>query len=173
MQQECSLAILALAHPLILRFRYHFDGKRQTNRLDKPEWYFTHILNALHDHEAFVRHDIQNLLNQGGLKGRDAMTDFIGALLRPLSRKIRATMPQLLELPAILGHTLYQALHFDQSVRETYGYTPRLQDGKATEWKGVSEIILGDQSFFENWKEAERRCKRSKLLGLSFAVLVC
>lgn len=29
------LAIEQMAAPLILRFRYHFDGKRPTNRLDK------------------------------------------------------------------------------------------------------------------------------------------
>jgi RINT-1 / TIP-1 family len=29
------LPLSNLAHPLVLRFRYHFDGKRQTNRLDK------------------------------------------------------------------------------------------------------------------------------------------
>lgn len=34
-KEACLLAISALAQPLILRFRYHFDGKRQTNRLDK------------------------------------------------------------------------------------------------------------------------------------------
>lgn len=36
------------------RFFYHFTGSRQTNRLDKPEWYFTQILNWAKDNHLFV-----------------------------------------------------------------------------------------------------------------------
>lgn len=49
-----------------MRFRYHFDGKRQTNRLDKPEWYFTHVLNLMHEHKPFMTTNIQPLLAKGG-----------------------------------------------------------------------------------------------------------
>lgn len=49
-----------------MRFRYHFDGKRQTNRLDKPEWYFTHVLNLMHEHKPFMTTHIQPLLEKGG-----------------------------------------------------------------------------------------------------------
>jgi hypothetical protein len=164
--EECSLAVSALVQPLILRFRYHFDGKRQTNRLDKPEWYFAHILNALHDHSSFIRHDVQSLLSsssssqeEGGLSNIDAMTDVITALLKPLNRKIRASIPQLLEMPAVLAHTLYQALQFDRTIRDLYAYTPRTMDGAATEWKGTADLVLGNQAWFEGWKESERKCE--------------
>lgn len=36
------LAIVPLVHPLLLRFRWHFDGDRNTNRIDKvshTHWY--------------------------------------------------------------------------------------------------------------------------------------
>lgn len=56
----------ALIEPIVLRFRYHFDGKRQTNRLDKPEWYFTHVLNLMHEHRPFMTEVIQRLLKKGG-----------------------------------------------------------------------------------------------------------
>lgn len=157
--EQCALAISALAQSLILRFRYHFDGKRQTNRLDKPEWYFAHILNALHDHESFIQHEVQSLLKQGGLNETDAMTDFITALLRPLTKKIRASMPQLLGMPSILAHTLYQALHFDHSIRNAYSYSRRLADGKTGEWKGTADIVLGNKAWFDGWRESERKCK--------------
>lgn len=158
-QAQCALAISALAHPLVLRFRYHFDGKRQTNRLDKPEWYFAHVLNALHDHEPFIREEVQSLLNHGGFDHIDAMTDFITSLIKPLNRKIRASMPQLLEMPSILAHTLYQALQFDQSLRDVYSYRPRMERGKTDEWKGTADIILGNKAWFNGWKESERKCR--------------
>ncbi|KAL9939695.1 hypothetical protein V8E36_001512 [Tilletia maclaganii] len=38
------LAVTVLLDVLLLRFRYHFDSSRPSNRLDKPEWYLSHIL---------------------------------------------------------------------------------------------------------------------------------
>ncbi len=37
------LTTQCLIEPMLLRFRYHFDGDRTTNRLDKPEWFLSHI----------------------------------------------------------------------------------------------------------------------------------
>ena len=70
-----------LVQPVSLRFKYHFQGTRQTNRLEKvceitiifhcfifmgsfpqPEWYFTHILNVIHEQRQFLESTIQSLL---------------------------------------------------------------------------------------------------------------
>lgn len=50
----------------ISRFLYHFSGVRQTNRLDKPEWFFTQILNWARDNHIFVGTHIQPALNLAG-----------------------------------------------------------------------------------------------------------
>jgi hypothetical protein len=36
-EKEGLYPLQALVHPISLRFKYHFDGSRQTNRLDKVE----------------------------------------------------------------------------------------------------------------------------------------
>ncbi|CAD6569915.1 MAG: hypothetical protein CYPHOPRED_003651 [Cyphobasidiales sp. Tagirdzhanova-0007] len=159
-EEACCLPVVTLAQPLILRFRYHFDGKRQTNRLDKPEWYFAHILNALSDHEQFVRGDIQKLLKEGGEGNVEAMIDFITVLLRPLTRKIRSSVPQLLELPSILSHTIYQALQFDSTIRDSFAYSPgqtRHNGKRQQEWKGTANVILGNPAWFNGWKAADKK----------------
>jgi hypothetical protein len=69
--------LIALMEPLNLRFRYHFDGKRQTNRLDKPEWYFTHVMNLMHDHRIFITTIVQRLLDKGGYGEINAMVGFL------------------------------------------------------------------------------------------------
>jgi hypothetical protein len=33
--------------PIAQRFRYHFDGARKTNQLDKPEWFLSYVLGQL------------------------------------------------------------------------------------------------------------------------------
>lgn len=45
---------------------YHFTGARQTNRLDKPEWFYTQILNWARDNHIFVGTNIQPALNLAG-----------------------------------------------------------------------------------------------------------
>ena len=74
--------IQALIQPVSLRFKYHFEGARQTNRVDKvsicirkstavdsiysvwqPEWYFTHVLNVTHEHRSFMENVIQQILS--------------------------------------------------------------------------------------------------------------
>jgi hypothetical protein len=82
----------ALVHSVSLRFKYHFEGNRQTNKLDKvifhvsriaslimilairfqPEWYFTHVLNVSHDQRPFMETVIQPLLGSTSFKHIDA-----------------------------------------------------------------------------------------------------
>lgn len=48
------------------RFSYHFTGVRQTNRLDKPEWFFTQILTWAKENHAFVASHFQLAANRAG-----------------------------------------------------------------------------------------------------------
>lgn len=43
--QPISKVVELLLAPYRQRFMFHFTGTRQTNRLDKPEWFYTQILN--------------------------------------------------------------------------------------------------------------------------------
>lgn len=72
--------MMLLVRPLRKRFLYHFYGPRQTNRADKPEWYFTQILTWIRDHSDFVVKWIQPVIDKMGLHHIDAKV-----LLCPLS----------------------------------------------------------------------------------------
>lgn len=94
----------ALVQPLSLRFKYHFEGDRQTNQLHrvskrlsfflafilkthvhKPEWYFTHVLNAVNDHQNFMESIIQRLLSSTKYKS-------FNAWVSPLDSKICSSL---------------------------------------------------------------------------------
>lgn len=143
------LAMRALVEPLVLRFRYHFDGKRGTNRLDKPEWYMTHVLNLLHTHaRLFARGssgEVARLCASHGFPRANPRTELVHLLLQPLRRKLRASVPLLLPHPALLAHTIFQALVFDASLREEYGVGP------------LADEILRNEAWFEAWLDGERR----------------
>lgn len=49
-----SLPVSLLVRPLKQRFIYHFTGYKQTNRRDKPEWFFTQILTWIKDHCEWI-----------------------------------------------------------------------------------------------------------------------
>ncbi|GJE85916.1 RINT-1 family protein [Phanerochaete sordida] len=147
----------ALVHPVSLRFKYHFESTRQTNRLDKPEWYFTHILNVSHEHRPFMESVVQPLLARTEFRGTDAWREFTLLLLPLLARKLRKTVPALIAHPPVLAHTIYQALAFDSSLRdEGFELAGTSAAGEGGRWQGVSEVILGRKDWFEAWMEGER-----------------
>ncbi|CAK5280068.1 unnamed protein product, partial [Mycena citricolor] len=147
----------ALVQPLSLRFKYHFEGSRQTNRLDKPEWYFTHILNAIHDHKSFLESVVQPLLSTTTeYRDIDASREFTLLLLPILARKLRRSMASLLPHPALLAHTIYQALVFDDAVRED-GFALAHTTTGSGDWPGICDVILGREEWFSAWLEGERQ----------------
>ncbi|CCM00322.1 uncharacterized protein FIBRA_02352 [Fibroporia radiculosa] len=172
MEKEGLYPIQALVQPVSLRFKYHFEGTRQTNRLDKPEWYFTHILNVAHEHRRFMESIIQTILSNTEFCEINAWQEFTLLLLPLIERKLRRTIPSLLAHPSILAHTIYEALAFDTALRDenfdlggtsAQGRTPeRGEQGKEDKdrnarWEGTSNIILGNQEWFETWMEGERK----------------
>lgn len=95
--------------------------------------------------------------------------EFTSLLLPPLASRLRHHLPQLLSMPPVLAHTVYQVVEFDQQLRSR-GYRPRVWptvrregdelelEDEDDEWEGLSETILGRQQWFERWLEGEREC---------------
>ncbi|KAL5535279.1 hypothetical protein ACEPAF_3373 [Sanghuangporus sanghuang] len=150
----------ALVRPISQRFKYHFEGTRQTNRLDKPEWYFAHILNVSHEHRLFLESVIQRLLQSSRYSSINAWREFTRLLLPILGRKIKRSMPTLLAHPPLLAHTIYQSLAFDEALREArfdlVGTLDKTKKGPR-KWEGTSNFILGNKDWFDAWLEGERK----------------
>ncbi|KAK0198491.1 TIP-1 family-domain-containing protein [Armillaria mellea] len=150
----------ALVQPLSLRFKYHFEGDRQTNQLHRPEWYFTHVLNVINDHQNFMENIIQRLLSSTKYQSFNAWHEFALLLFPLLSRKLRRTVPLMLSHPSLLAHTIYQALSFDAALAEE-GFTitdTSAQDAfESSKWPGVADIILGKKEWFDAWIDGEKK----------------
>ncbi|GAA5963767.1 hypothetical protein JCM3765_006844 [Sporobolomyces pararoseus] len=177
------LALVPLVHPLILRFKWQFSSNRSTNRLDKPEYALSHVLNLLTAHERFISEDVQYLLSTNGFDHLDALNEFTSLLLPLLSTRLRQHLPQLVsgQVPiTVLAHTVYQVVEFDQVLRSR-GYRPRRTVGTSLqefeeqqqldsqqeeqeeeEWEGLSQVILGRKEWFEKWLQGEREFFDSK-----------
>lgn len=71
-------------------------------------------------------------------------------------------MPSLISHPSLLAHTVYQALSFDDALREAgFSLVGTLEKSKEdlSAWEGTSEVILGSNEWFDAWLEGERKCK--------------
>ncbi|OLL21901.1 RAD50-interacting protein 1 [Neolecta irregularis DAH-3] len=141
-----------LAKPLAVRFRYHFDGNRPTNQIDKPEWFFVHTLRVLEDHLPFVSSQLQQLLNSFDFSSHDAINEFISAVLQIIYTKLSSLLPIVENEPQLVSHLIAESLNFDTAVRNLYGYLPYGEH----EWKGTVDVIIGKSMFFDLWMDFER-----------------
>ncbi|CAG8496333.1 5609_t:CDS:10 [Ambispora gerdemannii] len=144
--------IQLMAEPLITRFRYHFDTKRPTNRIDKPEWYFTHLLTALHEHSPFLTEEIQVIIDEAGFEKYNAKDDFIRCLLTAVTRKLNQSVNALVNSPQNFSHTVFETLQFDQVIRTVHLYLP---PGKK-QWNGCVEVFTGRKEIFKAWLKIEK-----------------
>lgn len=146
----------AMAEPVALRFKYHFQGTRSTNRVDKvsdahcyetdwqPEWAFANILDQIYQHTPFLN-TISRLC-----EGVDLRSEFTRALLPTVLGLLRSRIPQLLDRPALLAHTIYQTVVFDDALRE---------GGQVeAKWEGLTGVILREEGWYDRWLAGERKC---------------
>ncbi|KAI8340234.1 TIP-1 family-domain-containing protein, partial [Chlamydoabsidia padenii] len=116
--------IQLLLEPISLRFKFHFEGSRPTNRMDKPEWYLKHVNNQISSHIPFIMTTIQPIVNSVYNQRVSAKDYFINGLLVDVARKVKRTLPKLITQPNLLSHTIHQLLLFEQSLRDDFGFTP-------------------------------------------------
>ncbi|RHZ68896.1 hypothetical protein Glove_292g60 [Diversispora epigaea] len=146
------LPIQIMVEPLITRFRYHFESKRPTNRIDKPEWYFTHVLNTIREHSPFLQGAVQAIVDEAGFQMYHAKNDFIRCLLDAVIGKLSNDAPTLLNSSQVFSHTVFETLQFDQTLRELHMY---ICPGEK-EWKGCVDVFTGKKEWFKAWLKVEK-----------------
>ena len=125
-------AVEALVQPVLRRFRFHFEGRRESNRRDKPEWVFTHCTGLLRLHRALLTDSIQPMLVAPLRTLEDSFASaplahaqacayvrmvalrcphgvyvsLAAALCDAMSAKLTREMTSLLRTPALFSHTL-------------------------------------------------------------------
>ncbi|EUC32575.1 hypothetical protein COCCADRAFT_98340 [Bipolaris zeicola 26-R-13] len=150
-----------LVQPLEMRFRYHFEGDKPTNRIDRPEYFLSHITTLLNDYSGFVNDHVQPVLLRH-FRGTDlalnpvyidAMSAFITALLPMLRTKIGSLLPKVAGQPQLLSHLIHEVMNFDTDLRDTWGYDA----GHGVEgWKGLSWEFLVQGDWFGLWLQVEK-----------------
>ena len=163
-----------LVKPLALRFRYHFEGDRPTNRIDKPEWFLAHITGLVATYAAsFLPTVVQPILAASAdplVNRRDAVVEFVTALLPIVRRKARRLLPLIVDQAPLLSHLIHEMIKFDAELRDDFGYSPFGADGVV--WKGLTHDLLVVEGGFGGWLQVEKECMfPSCALSLSSTLL--
>ncbi|KAF2272470.1 uncharacterized protein EI97DRAFT_461987 [Westerdykella ornata] len=150
-----------LVRPLEMRFRYHFEGDKPTNRIDRPEYFLTHITSLLNDYSGFVADFMQPILLKR-FRGTelvlnpvyiDATSALITATLPMLRTKVGSLLAQVASQPHLLSHLVHEVMAFDTTIREEWGY----DGGYGVErWKGLSWEFLAQGDWFGRWLQVEK-----------------
>ncbi|KAK5047779.1 hypothetical protein LTR84_006444 [Exophiala bonariae] len=155
------LPLETMVQPLATRFRYHFYGERPTNRLDKPEYFFSHILDLIDRHSTFISDLLGPIVDERALKSdaletvyTDAVSAFIAALLPMVNAKCLSFLPQITSEPQLLSHFMREVMSFDNSLRESWAYVPIPR--MLSDWRGVTWTILYTHGYFETWLTVEK-----------------
>jgi hypothetical protein len=154
-----------LVRPLEMRFRYHFEGDKPTNRIDRPEYFLSHITTLLNDYSGFMVDYVQPILLRQ-FRGTDvalnpvyidATAALITALLPTLRAKIGNLLPKVAGQPQLLSHLMHEVMSFDTIIREEWRYDGGFGvDG----WRGLSWEFLVQGDWFGRWLQVEKDCKR-------------
>ena len=157
-----------MMQPLELRFRYHFDGDRPTNKINKPEYFFSHAAELITKYDDFVARNVQPVLSNyfrgtqlaSCMTYIDATSALITALLPMLRNKVFALLPKVAGQAPLLSHLMHEIMSFDTQLREEWNY-----DGGcgARGWKGLAWEVLAEGDWFGRWLKVEKDCTCSEL----------
>ncbi|KAL2039510.1 hypothetical protein N7G274_007782 [Stereocaulon virgatum] len=166
-EQLVLLPLQVMMKPFELRFKYHFEGDRPTNRLDKPEYFLSHVVGLLNTYDEFFAIYLQPILRDHFRRSNLALTSIyidstsalITSLLPMLRRKIFALLPRISNQPQLLSHLIHELMSFDVSVRDEWNY----DGGNAIEgWKGLTWEVLVKKDSFSRWLEVEKNFALSR-----------
>lgn len=149
------LMIDLLIQPIKERFDFHFRNPKvvKTSRIDKPEWFFTFMLNMLNDHSLFIQEFVQMVLNQTKLDTYDAMTEFIRAICEILIEKLNETDLKIIWIEGECDEELFwkylnEALSFKVELQNCFLYPD--EDPHPL-------YIFISNDYFQKWTELEKK----------------
>ncbi|XP_078409312.1 RAD50-interacting protein 1 isoform X1 [Cetorhinus maximus] len=148
-----AIPIQLMLLPLQKRFKYHFSGNRQTNMLNKPEWYLTQVLMWIGNHIKFFEEKIQPIIDKTG-SSLDAKLEFSRGLVMLVLEKMSADIPRLLYDDSLFCHMVDEILLFEKELYSAYGYPNNLP--------GCMHI-LSEETCFQKWLTVERKFALEKM----------
>ncbi|XP_041833481.1 RAD50-interacting protein 1 isoform X2 [Melanotaenia boesemani] len=147
------LPIQIMMLPLSRRFRFHFHGNRQTNSLNKPEWYLTQVLIWMGSNSTFMDEKIQPALEAAG-STISARVELCRGLVALVQEKVANDAVRLLYDDVLFCHLVEEVLQFEKELRSNHSYPPALPS--------LLHIMVED-AVLEKWLAVEKKMAVEKM----------
>lgn len=148
-----STPIELLVKPFRVRFEYHFLSSRQTNRPDKPEYFFTQVLNWARDNNHFVGEVFQAPAKRAGAS-ENIRLEFIRGLVQLTIEKLLQDIEEISFDEQLFAHLIDEILSFEQDLRSTLSYPNTLPS---------AVNVLTQPFFFAKWLSIEEKFTSDKM----------
>ncbi|KAH3686678.1 hypothetical protein WICPIJ_002322 [Wickerhamomyces pijperi] len=156
---ETLWAFDIIAENFQISFDYHFNGDKDTNRIDKPELFYTYHLNYLESHLLKLNRLFDLSETEMSVCGCLAYNEFIRSSMIPVKYKLLSFLnnlrfnlskePDNEQDVNLLIHLIYETVKYDTALISQYYYDPNY-DG---EWTGmVSEFQYDDFQHVLQWE---------------------
>ncbi|CAO1304372.1 unnamed protein product [Diamesa tonsa] len=148
-----STPIELLVKPFKLRFEYHFMGTRQTNRPDKPEWFFTQILSWAKDNHIFVGEIFQDAANRACVSDNIRL-EFVRGLVQLTIVKLLQDIEEMCMDEQLFAHLIDEILSFEQDLKSLMNYPSTLPSAIS---------VLTQPFYFTKWLSIEEKFTSEKM----------
>lgn len=136
-----------MARAVDIRMRYHFEGVRQTNRVDKPEWWLSLVLSMLRSIVPFLETHVQQIYDRTVELPLDVRNEFIRLVLPMVHRKLANDRGAYIEDGMVVSQLVKELADFEQILQTVYFY-----NGECL----LDSFLTHDIDLFAAWVEAER-----------------
>lgn len=148
-----STPIELLVKPFRVRFEYHFMGARATNRPDKPEYFFTQILNWAKDNHHFVNEIFQAPATRT-CASDNIRLEFVRGLVQLCIEKLLEDIEEICLDEQLFAHLIDEILSFEQDIKSALSYPNTLPS---------AVNVLTQPVFFKKWLSVEEKFTSDKM----------
>jgi len=148
-----STPIELLVRPFRVRFEYHFMSSRQTNRPDKPEFFFTQILNWAKDNHHFVGEIFQAPASRACVTDNIRL-EFVRGLVQLTIEKLLQDIEEICLDDQLFAHLIDEILSFEQDLKSLLSYPNTLPSAVS---------VLTQPFLFSKWLSIEERFTSEKM----------
>lgn len=137
-----------LTKPFRIRFDYHFMKNRPTNRPDKPEYFFTQVLNWGKDNHHFVSEIFQTSATRACIS-ENIRLEFIRGLVQLTIEKLVNDIEEISFDDQLFAHLIDEILSFEQDLKTMLAYPNNLPSAVSviTQPTYLSKWLLIEEKF--------------------------
>lgn len=143
-----------LIKPFRVRFEYHFmNVARATNRVDKPEYFFTQILNWAKDNHHVVSEIFQASATRACVTD-NVRLEFIRGLVQLTIEKLVNDIEEISFDEQLFAHLIDEILSFEQDLKTMLSYPNNLPS---------AVNVLTQATYFNKWLKLEEKFTSEKM----------